>query len=559
MRSGLLSLTLLGTAARGCFLRGASPTHAGDVTDSVRDLILADKDASISRSVRERRIHGKRMLVTACTGEPNFDQCQSDGGSALKLEKCLRFRQGVISKDCSDGLQSWKALLAATAGEFAAQNKRGASHTNHKKSSPFQRPAANRYNGAQQVKKISGDGSAGGGHKKSATGFNKRAVQRHAEAAMDRQARQSMPSADIRRARQTGDHHPPAAAPLLSPLPPRGEIEYFGEDAVIWVNEKDQVPFMEKLMADFVNGNRGGGRSSEGGHPGHPDHHHNPHGRVWGGPPGRMDTRRGDMGHHGGPRFTGGEQHPGPKHHGQQRQGPRPSMFSVLVDWIMGDSSSSDSNDEETSSFSSSSDSSSDDWGVLGTVDGYVGVPFGGDAVSELHLGQAIAREPMMMAERDSGLFHGPSHPPGMPPPPHAYEPLPGTPMEGGPDGGRDHIRSRNRLPEDLETRGRAWLEDSLDGEDIGPVEGILAFFFFIGTCTLLLLPFFLLGRALRKLVRAGAGGSGGSGSGDAPDGYQALPDDATTAVAAADRRGDDDDNVVVTGTPVNPPPSVHL
>ncbi|CBJ29527.1 expressed unknown protein [Ectocarpus siliculosus] len=278
-----------------------------------------------------------------------------------------------------------------------------------------------------------------------------------------------------------------------------------------------------------------------------------------------MDSKRGGMVHHGGPRFTGGEQHPGPRHHGQQRQGPRPSMFSVLVDWIMGDSSSSDSNDEKSSSSSSSSsDSSSDDGDVLITVDGPF---FGGGPVTEPFLVEkAIVREPMMVGKRDSGLFHDPSHPHphGPPPPPHGLGPLPGAPLERGPDGGRDHIRSRNRLPEDLENRGRAWLEDSLDGEDIGPVEGILAFFFFIGTCTLLLLPFFLLGRALRKLVRAGAGGGGsgsGSGSGsDAPDGYQALPDDATAAVpAAAGRRGDDDDNVVVTGTPVNPPPSVHL
>lgn len=448
-------------------------------------------------------------------------------------------------------------MLAATAGEFAAQNKRDASHTKHKKSKPFQRAAANRYNVAQQTKKISGDGSAGGGHTKSATGLEKRAAQRRSEAAFDRQAKQSMSDAAIRRARHTGDYHRRGELDRLM----SGEFGYFEKDAVIWVDEEDQVPFMEELMANFVDGNRGGGRSSEGGHPGHPPPHHpHPHGRFGEDPPGRMDSKRGGMGHHGGPRFTGGEQHPGPRHHGQQRQGPRPSMFSVLVDWVMGDSSSSDSNDEESSSSSSSSDSSSDDWGVLVTVDG---PSFGGDPVPEpllfetLLLEKAIAREPMMMGERDSGFFHGPSHPHGPPPPPHGYGPLPGAPLERGLDGGRDHIRSRNRLPEDLENRGRAWLEDSLDGEDIGPVEGILAFFFFIGTCTLLLLPFFLLGRALRKLVRAGAGGAGG-GSGDAPDGYQALPDDTTAAVAAG-RRGDDDDNVVVTGTPVNPPPSIHL
>lgn len=121
-----------------------------------------------------------------------------------------------------------------------------------------------------------------------------------------------------------------------------------------------------------------------------------------------------------------------------------------------------------------------------------------------------------------------------------------------------DHIRFRNPLPEDFENQ-RAWLSDSFDADGDGPdlIEAILAFFFFIGAMTLMLLPFFLLGRALKRMVRNG----GGDGSdAEAPDGYYALPeDDSAAAAAGMVSADDDDDSIVVTGTPVNPPPSVHL
>lgn len=113
MRSGLLSLTLLGTVARGCFLRGATNNspHAGDgsVLDSARAILLAEEDEAALplTTVRERRIHGKSMLTAACSGEAMFDHCHRDSGSALKLEQCLRLLQGTVSKDCSDGLQDW--------------------------------------------------------------------------------------------------------------------------------------------------------------------------------------------------------------------------------------------------------------------------------------------------------------------------------------------------------------------------------------------------------------------------------------------------------------------
>ena len=134
---------------------------------------------------------------------------------------------------------------------------------------------------------------------------------------------------------------------------------------------------------------------------------------------------------------------------------------------------------------------------------------------------------------------------------------------------GGDHIRFRNRLPEDFDFEKSdhhlRWFEDSFDPDGDGPdlVEGILALFFFVGAFTLLLLPFFLLGRALKRLVRSARGcGGGGDEDEDAPDGYLALPDDAASvpAVSAAhDHHDDDDDSIVVTGTPVNPPPSVHI
>lgn len=117
-----------------------------------------------------------------------------------------------------------------------------------------------------------------------------------------------------------------------------------------------------------------------------------------------------------------------------------------------------------------------------------------------------------------------------------------------------DHIRYRNRLPDEYEDS--QWFED-LDLEDgVDFVEGVLGFFFFIGSITLVLLPFFLLASALKRMVRLArrSHSSAGSGSGSppapaaAPEGYQALLEDVS-----------DDDAAVVTGTPVNPPPSVHI
>lgn len=133
------------------------------------------------------------------------------------------------------------------------------------------------------------------------------------------------------------------------------------------------------------------------------------------------------------------------------------------------------------------------------------------------------------------------------------------------------HLRSRNRFPEEYENS--EWFDSMDDGE--GLVDVVLGFFFLIGAATLLLLPFFLLARALKRMGRRGGGrshdGSGGNGFAArrrahaanvaaAADGYQALPEDGGEEEEEEEELTEDDrDGIVVTGTPVNPPPSVHL
>lgn len=135
-----------------------------------------------------------------------------------------------------------------------------------------------------------------------------------------------------------------------------------------------------------------------------------------------------------------------------------------------------------------------------------------------------------------------------------------------------DHLRNRNRLPEEFE-------DPRFErGSDL--IESILAFFFFVGAFTLLLLPFFLMGRAIKLMVRnarrasrsssassismppaPASSGFGGcsvrrrvdtANAAAAAEGYQALPEDSSD-------ESNDDDAIVVTGMPVNPPPSVNV
>lgn len=113
-----------------------------------------------------------------------------------------------------------------------------------------------------------------------------------------------------------------------------------------------------------------------------------------------------------------------------------------------------------------------------------------------------------------------------------------------------DHLRFRNRLPDEYEES--QWF-DNLDlDRSFDVVETALAFFFFIGAFTLMVLPFVLLVRSIKRMVirarRSHSSAASPPAPAAAPDGYQALPDDPS-----------DDDAVVVTGTPVNPPPSVQI
>lgn len=137
-----------------------------------------------------------------------------------------------------------------------------------------------------------------------------------------------------------------------------------------------------------------------------------------------------------------------------------------------------------------------------------------------------------------------------------------------------DHLRYRNQFPDDYEDS--RWFEDSFEGDmDCDFLQGLLAFFFFVGAFTLVLMPFVLFARALKGMVRGHVHRSSASFSaqpgsapfafGDfvrrshtaeaaAPEGYQPLPEEASP-----NTQDSDDEAVVVTGTPVNPPPSVNI
>eukprot|EP00752_Nemacystus_decipiens_P013072 g11561.t1 len=611
MKCVLLSLALLGaTPASGCWLRNSvdgtrtdldGGWNWGGMRPKEFEEALVEVDEA-AKTAREKRIAGKRALAVACSDNKHFSECSQDRGSAIRLERCLKARSNKISASCRRGLQAWKELLVETAPD--ARNLQ-------RKSKKAQKALAARAAHVQEAER-------------QAIG---------ADAPELSEELLTFLSAD-----------PEEEMDQLSRSDPEGEIDLFL-------------------------------------HP-HPPHHEGP-----GGPPHHHSHKTGfhhrGMGpHHNGmgphQHGMGPHQHGmGPHHHGM---GPhhiahapagffeedelvlgeeerRPSMFSVLADWIFGDSSSSDSLD------------SSDSWDSSSSSDDFVGEDFTSVSSSTVAVGPQIVDAGFFPAGYGSPFYHhkdawevprnrlnaaklgnslrgsnndpvfylesirndiadaNPVFFPGedpvvffaaeegsnevdsffagyeaeflgavadeeieaaMPvlvgqirgeavrrqrprgarfaaPSSEVHEVVPGWdsmqeedfPMfAGGPHvhpkrhHRGDHIRFRNPLPEDFENQ-RAWLSDSFDVDGDGPdlVEAILAFFFFIGAITLMLLPFFLLGRALKRMVRNGGSGSGGDT--EAPDGYYALPDDAAPAgmVSAAD----DDDSIVVTGTP---PPS---
>lgn len=256
---------------------------------------------------------------------------------------------------------------------------------------------------------------------------------------------------------------------------------------------------------------------------------HGRHGRD--APPGRGPPGRGLPGH----------RHP---------DGGHPdSVFSVLVDWLGGgpssdssvssdswssdssDSSSSDSSDSRFANKNGWSDSSEEseenfDTGVWSATG-----PFGNGRLrgrpshSRFSGGEVTFEEHV---PRPHGGFH----------------------EHNNRHNRGDHLRFRNRLPDEYEEP--QWFDDLDLDRSFDVVEATVAFFFFIGAFTLMVLPFILLARSIKRMVirarRSHSSAASPPGPTAAPEGYQALLDDAS-----------DDDAVVVTGTPVNPPPSVHI
>lgn len=127
MKAGLVSLALLGSTARGCFLRGVAPTKAPTAFTGLRaradgwgvldmEQAPSQRDAedvllppfSGSLSVHFRRREGKRALKIACARDAKFGNCQTNKGmgSALKLAKCLS-RGPALSDKCEEGLAQW--------------------------------------------------------------------------------------------------------------------------------------------------------------------------------------------------------------------------------------------------------------------------------------------------------------------------------------------------------------------------------------------------------------------------------------------------------------------
>ncbi len=131
MKSGILSLALLGSPARGCFLRPdkeastpnalpgrmmierAFPTFVEDVARETEDVAFpALRTPSIKDTTpRERRMLEKSALRMACSKDEYFSECEQGSGSAKTLELCLQkkaARSGVrLTSQCLRGIESW--------------------------------------------------------------------------------------------------------------------------------------------------------------------------------------------------------------------------------------------------------------------------------------------------------------------------------------------------------------------------------------------------------------------------------------------------------------------
>ena len=133
MRTGVLSLALLGSGARGCLRSFPQPRR--DVRDviassfgednskfsivpeahprDVRSLDIAvEPKSSTSPKIMEiykQRVEGRNALKAACRLESEFARCNSRNGfrSALTLEECLVKGGKQISDRCVKGIEEW--------------------------------------------------------------------------------------------------------------------------------------------------------------------------------------------------------------------------------------------------------------------------------------------------------------------------------------------------------------------------------------------------------------------------------------------------------------------
>jgi len=108
MKSGLLSLALLGSTARGCFpnpmtMQGDSKSMIAVSRDHPYEEMLKSGPPGNRMdgpsphlmgmggpSPRELRVLGKRALKESCSNDAHFSECEQAKGSAKTLEQCLQ-------------------------------------------------------------------------------------------------------------------------------------------------------------------------------------------------------------------------------------------------------------------------------------------------------------------------------------------------------------------------------------------------------------------------------------------------------------------------------------
>eukprot|EP00903_Cladosiphon_okamuranus_P010123 g9586.t1 len=299
MKYGLLSLALMGTPTSGCWLRSsvdgrrtqvegsswvqqalmkASPVPALPERDAPEPLFARNDKARVAR---EKRIAGKKALSEACSHDAHFYECSQDKGSAMVLERCLKAKQ-------RGGMNKHDKLSASCRAGLKAWKQLLAD------------TAADARNGG----KWHGPGS-------------KKAAKKAAKKAFPRAARVQESKEQVAAEQHT------KGAPRIETWPDNEG------DVIIWV-DADADPVEIDVFDDLGLTAAGPAHHHPHPHP-HPHHHHHDH------------SGRGHGGRHPDDHF---HFHPP---HGLfvdedeifSREERRPSMFSVLADWIFGDSSES--------------------------------------------------------------------------------------------------------------------------------------------------------------------------------------------------------------------------